>query len=117
LFETLAAKCNQALIVWEGLLSYLDDNAVGDLTTDLSKQKSLKRWVLDLMSPRLLSMLQKEMGPHLEEANALLKFAPEEGEGFFYKYGWKSLESKSFLKTAAALNRLPDNLLNFASMP
>jgi hypothetical protein len=33
------------------------------------------------------------------------------------KYGWKLLESKSFLKIAAALNRLPDNLLNFASMP
>ena len=117
LFETLAAKCNKALIVSEGLLSYLEDNSVGELARDLSAEKKFKRWVLDLMSPGLLELLKREMSYHLEQANVPLKFAPQEGEGFFYPYGWKSLQSKSFLKTAAALNRLPDNLLDFASMP
>ena len=117
LFKTLGEKCNSALIVSEGLLSYLNDEAVGELAKDLSEQKSFKRWVLDLMSPGLLDLIRREMGYHLEQANVPLKFAPSEGEGFFHQYGWKSLESKSFLKTAATLNRLPDNLLNFASMP
>jgi hypothetical protein len=33
----------------------------------------------------------------------LFQFAPEEGEEFFEKYGWKHIESKSKLKTAAKL--------------
>src|SRR5215471_10648251 len=43
LFKTLAGKSNKALIVSEGLLPYLDDNAVGELAQDLSAQKSFKR--------------------------------------------------------------------------
>jgi len=79
LFKDLGNKSNNALIISEGLIAYLDNKAVGALAEDLSAQKSFKHWVLDLMSPGLLAMLQKEMRA-LEEAKMPLKFAPDEGE-------------------------------------
>ena len=117
LFQQLNNKCNKVLIVSEGLIGYLDDAEVGALASDLSASKNFKHWVFDIMSPGLLVMAQKEMGSHLKDANAPLKFAPEEGEWFFQRYGWKSLESKSKLKTAAILKRLSDEMMAFASIP
>ena len=118
LFEQLNNECKKALIVSEGLIAYLDEDEVGALAKDLSDQKNFKRWVLDLMSPGLFATLQKETGFQLlKESNVPLKFAPEEGEGFFLRYGWKHLESKSKLKTAAMLKRLNDEMMTYASYP
>ena len=117
LFKQLNDQCDNALIVSEGLIAYLDEEEAGALAKDMSAQHHFKRWVFDLMSPGLLALVQKEMGSFLKEANAPLKFAPEEGEGFFLRYGWRSLESKSKLKTAAALKRLSDEMMVFASYP
>jgi methyltransferase (TIGR00027 family) len=117
LFKQLGSKTDKALIVSEGLISYLDDEEVGSLAKDLSAQRNFKRWVLDFFSPGLLDMIQKEMGTFMKEGNAVLKFAPEEGEEFFNYYGWKAMESKSGLKTAESLQRLPDEMMAFAAYP
>lgn len=117
LFKHLGSKTDKALIVSEGLISYLEDEEVGSLAKDLSAQKNFKRWVLDYFSPGLLDMIQKEMGSFMKEGNAVLKFAPEEGEGFFNYYGWKAIESKSSLKTAESLQRLPEEMIAFAAYP
>jgi hypothetical protein len=71
-----------------------------------------------MMSPGLFAMLQKETGFQLlKESNVPLKFAPPEGERFYESYGWKHLESKSKLKTAATLNRLNDEMRSYAAYP
>ena len=117
LFKKLGNKCNKALIISEGLVGYLDEEEVGALAQDLSAQISFKRWVLDMMSPGLLVMVTKEMGSFLNEGNAVLKFAPKEGEEFFGKYGWKHIDSRSKLKTAATLKRLNDEMMAYAAYP
>ena len=117
LFAQLNSQCDKALVLSEGLIGYLDDEQVGALANDLSGQSNFRRWALDLISPGLLAMITREMGSYLKEGNSPLKFAPAEGEGFFLRYGWKILESKSKLKTAAALSRVPDELLEFAAQP
>jgi methyltransferase (TIGR00027 family) len=118
LFNRLNNECGKALIVSEGLIGYLDASEVGALAKDLSGQENFKRWVLDMMSPGLFAMLQKETGFQLlKESNVPLKFAPAEGERFYESYGWKHLESKSKLKTAAALNRLNDEMKGYAAYP
>jgi len=117
LFQLLNNECKKALVVTEGLIIYLTSEQVAELTIDISSQDHFRRWVFDLVSPAVLEMAKKEMQPALKGSGAVFQFAPEEGEEFFEKYGWKHIESRSKLKTAAKLNRLYDEIKPFADLP
>jgi methyltransferase (TIGR00027 family) len=117
LFENLDKEINQALIVSEGLMIYLTTEEAATLASDLSSQKNFRRWLFDMQSPGLLAVARERMGSALKGSNAEFQFAPEEGEEFFLKYGWRILESKSLLKTAASLNRLNEEMMKFAALP
>lgn len=117
LFHQLNNECKKAFIVTEGLIIYLTTEQAAELATDLSSQKHFRRWAFDLVSPALLEIILKEMQPALKGSGAVFQFAPENGEAFFEKYGWKSVESRSKLKTADKLNRLYDEIKPFADMP
>ena len=106
LFQRLGRQARRALVLSEGLIIYLDTDAVAEMARDLSAQPSFRHWATDLTSPALLRMLQKTLGRNLAEAGSPLKFAPPEGPEFFAKYGWKPIEAQSLLKTAAKLKRL-----------
>ena len=107
LISTLGRQANRALVISEGLLVYLDEKEVTSLGQDLAVAPSFQHWVIDLASPALLKMLAKKMGAPLDQAGAPLKFAPQEGPGFFASSGWKPVEIYSVLHAAAKLNRLP----------
>lgn len=105
LFSDLGARAKRALIVTEGLLVYLSPEEVRALGQDLAAQPSFRDWAIDLVSPGLLKMLQKNL-PVLSDAGSPLKFGPEEGPGFFTSCGWKPADVYSMLKTAAKIGRL-----------
>jgi len=105
-FARLGGEARRALVISEGLIIYLDAEAVGALARDLSAQPAFERWAIDLVSPSLLKMLQKTLGGALSEAGSPLKFGPKEGPAFFTAYGWKPVETHSLLHTAAKLKRL-----------
>jgi len=107
LFEELGREGTRALILTEGLLIYLTPEQVGGLARDLAVPASFQRWALDLSSPGLKRMLDREVGPRLTEARAPFQFAPAEGPGFFEPYGWRAVDVRSFFKWAAKKNRLP----------
>ena len=117
LFERVAASAHNVLVTTEGLIAYFTEEEVGSLAIDLSQQPTFKRWALDMASPGLLALAQAQMGAVLEAAGTPLKFGPQEGEDFFRRYGWRHVESRSLLKTAAVLNRLSPQMMEFASMP
>ena len=106
LFEDLDRKAKRALVISEGLVIYLTRDEVGMLARDLAAPKSFQYWVLDLVSPGLLRMLEKNLGSPLTAAGSPLKFGPEEGPDFFLPYGWRPAQVESLLKTAARLKRL-----------
>jgi methyltransferase (TIGR00027 family) len=106
LFDQLGRKANKVLIVTEGLLIYLTAEEVGALAEDLARPDSFQGWVFDLASPGLLRMLERQWQQQLEKASAPLKFAPGEGPLFFTRHGWKPIDVRSILKTAARLGRL-----------
>jgi methyltransferase (TIGR00027 family) len=116
LFAELGGRCKKALIITEGLLIYLNSDDVAGLAKDLAAPPSFQSWILDIASPGLLRMLAKRMAKQLNEA-APFKFAPPEGPDFFVSYGWKPVEVRSLLKTAAKLNRLPLLLRFFSLFP
>jgi O-methyltransferase involved in polyketide biosynthesis len=117
LFEQLGAESPNVLVVAEGLLGYLDETEAAALAADLARQTTFRHWILDLISPGLFAMAKREMGAELSAGNAPLKFAPVAGEEFFRRHGWRHLESKSKLKTAAQLNRLSPEMQSFAQYP
>jgi methyltransferase (TIGR00027 family) len=106
-FARIGDRAKRIFVITEGLLVYLTDDEVISLAQDLGRQPSIAWWAIDLMSPRLLRMLQAGMGSQLGEVGAPLKFAPAEGPGFFAELGWKPIEVRSMLHEAARLNRLP----------
>lgn len=116
LFQRLGASANKAMAVSEGLIIYLTREEVGELARDLAAS-SFQWWALDLTSPGLLKMIQKQIGSHLSEARAPLKFAPEEGPGFFEPFGWRAVEVRSMFKEAARMKRLPMWMRLFTLLP
>ncbi len=117
LFRRLGAAAKKALIITEGLLIYLSEDEVGSLAEDLAAPESFRRWIVDIASPGLLRLIQREVGAALEEARAPLKFAPAEGPAFFARHGWRPAAVRTPLKEAARRKRLPLLLRLIAMLP
>jgi methyltransferase (TIGR00027 family) len=105
----------QALVITEGLLVYLEDAQVKDLSRDLAALAGVRYWILDLGSPAILEMMNKGMGEHL--TNAPLKFAPTNGIAFFEALGWRVAQVHSIFHAAVRFRRLPWFLKLFALLP
>ena len=116
LFQRLGSNAGKVLVLTEGLLVYLTRDEVSALGRDLAVQSTFKDWAIDLCSPGLLKMLQKNLGA-LSESGSPLKFGPEEGPDFFTTTGWKPVEVYSMLKTAARIKRLPFFLRLMSLLP
>jgi hypothetical protein len=105
------------LILTEGLIIYLTAEEVGALAQDLAAPPSFQRWALGIASPGLLRLLRKNMGQQLDRAGAPLKFGPPEGPEFFVPYGWKPIDVRNPLKTAARFKRLSFGMRLAAMLP
>src|SRR3989454_6188667 len=79
LFGRIGAAARQVLVVTEGLLVYLTPQQVAALAADLAAPPSLRWWLMDLASPRLLKMLAKTWGRAVAAGSAPFQFAPAEG--------------------------------------
>jgi methyltransferase (TIGR00027 family) len=117
LFQRLGEEAKRVLVVSEGLIIYFEAEGVAELARDLSAQFSFRLWVTDLASPALLKMLQKAIGGQLVEAGSPLKFAPQKGPEFFARYGWRVVEARSLLVTAAKLKRLSFGMRLLSLLP
>jgi methyltransferase (TIGR00027 family) len=103
------------LVLTEGLLGYLDDDAVRGLAGDFAACPAVRSWVLDIFSPAILHMMQHGMGHHLSAAP--LRFAPANGVAFFESLGWNVRELHPLFRAAAHAHRLPGVLRLFALFP
>jgi methyltransferase (TIGR00027 family) len=117
LFDRLGKDARKALIITEGLIIYFSPEEVASLAQDLARPPGFQRWTIDVASPGLLAMLQKNLGKSLGQGGAALKFGPEEGPGFFARFGWKPVDVRSMLKTAARLKRLSMVMRLMALLP
>ncbi|MGH9685398.1 MAG: class I SAM-dependent methyltransferase [Candidatus Acidiferrales bacterium] len=120
LFARLAPQGKKTLVVTEGLLIYFSESEVGAFAKDLADAHSFQRWIVDLASPGLLRIMQKKMlqlKPESKPSAISFKFGPKEGPDFFVSYGWKPLDVRSPLKTAARFHRLTPLLRLMAELP
>ncbi|HEY6904737.1 MAG TPA: SAM-dependent methyltransferase [Candidatus Acidoferrales bacterium] len=117
LFNQLGREAKRVVVVAEGLIIYFNAVEVAELARDLAAPSSFQTWILDLASPALLNMLQKKIGGPLGQVGSPLKFAPWEGPEFFVPYGWKPVETRSLLHTAAKLKRLSFGMRLLSLLP
>jgi methyltransferase (TIGR00027 family) len=117
LFQKLGNEAKKAVVITEGLIVYFSSDEVKSLARDLHAAAGFQYWITDLVSPRLLRMIQKEIGGQLEQASAPLKFGPEEGPDFFTPLGWNPIDIRSSLHSAAKVKRTPFLLSLFALLP
>jgi methyltransferase (TIGR00027 family) len=117
IFTDLSRRARKVLVLSEGLLAYFTAEEVSALASDLAAPHSFQLWANDIGSPGLMRMLQKRLQSQLDPANAPLKFAPPEGPEYFSKFGWKPVEIRNVLKTAARVKRLPFFLRIMALFP
>jgi methyltransferase (TIGR00027 family) len=117
LFRTLGSESMKALIITEGLLIYFTPDDALRMAEDLAGQATFRDWVLDIASPGLLKMLQREVGASLDRARAPLQFAPLEGPSYFEPAGWRVAEIRSTLKSAAKVMKLPLMIRFFSLFP
>lgn len=94
----------RVVIVTEGLLVYLDSDAVASLSDDLRGLPNAI-WLLENISPEILARQRRLWGTRLEAAHAQHKFAPAEGLAFFQRHGWRPQSTRSLLDEARRLGR------------
>ena len=92
------AGATRALIITEGLLTYLDAGVVAALAHDLARPE-VEGWVFDILSPATRAMVMKAMRADL--ANAPMRFAPPDGVGYFEALGWQAVDIVSVFVEAA----------------
>jgi methyltransferase (TIGR00027 family) len=117
LFARVGRDARRAVVIAEGLLIYLMPDAVHALGRDLAAIPGIQQWIVDIVSPGLLRMLQEQMGDIVKQAGAPYLFAPPEGPRFFDACGWTPVAVSSMLKAARKLNRLPLFLRMIAMLP
>jgi methyltransferase (TIGR00027 family) len=116
-FAQLGRRAAKILLFTEGFIIYFSADQVRALAEDLAAPRTFQRWILDLASPGLLRLLQKNMNISLSEGVSSLQFGPEEGPEFFVPCGWKPIDVRSLLKTAARLKRLSFGMKLLSMLP
>jgi methyltransferase (TIGR00027 family) len=94
-----------ALVITEGLLVYLGDEKVASLGRALHDVPSIRWWISDVASPRLLKMMNKQWGKAVSAGNAPFLFAPPDSAAFFAPLGWRETVFRSALEEAQRLKR------------
>ncbi len=115
LFEDVRRRFQRVVVLTEGLLYYLPESAVVELTMDLLAMKP-HRWIADFHNPAVVTYLAKRNGNSLR-GTAKMQFATDDGPRIFEDLGWRALETISLLKKARQLKRLPFPMSLFARLP
>ena len=117
LFVDLNQRASKITVITEGLLIYLAADDVSLLAKDLAANQHFQTWILDVVSPGLLKMMQKSAGKALTEVGAPFRFAPPEGPEFFAPRGWFPETVEGLLKVASRFKRPPLFLRLLSKLP
>jgi len=116
LLERVTAAHCSVVVVTEGLLAYLEDDAVRGLAQELRARSAIRSWVLEAALPEVVKRNQRAWGKRMARAGTAMKFAPPEGIDYFRQFGWAVRTRRSCLLEARRLHREPPlaSLLYFA---
>ena len=104
-FADLAANSRRSLVLSEGLLEYLSEEAVRQLARELRAWPVFQSWLLNLYGKAVLrpSAQWREV---MARENAEIRFTPAAGAHFFDTCGWSMAESSALIDKGVQLRRL-----------
>lgn len=97
------AKAGKMLVLTEGVVPYLTNDAAGALADDLRALDHAAYWIVDYLSPRLLKFREGMMSGKMQ--NAPFLFRPTDWFGFFEQHGWRREEIRYFGEEGDRLGR------------
>lgn len=104
LLAEVVAQSKKVLVLTEGVIPYLSEDAVASLGADLGSHESIGYWVVDYFSPVSYAYRRRGGMSKLME-NAPFLFEPADYFGFFLRIGWKPKEIRYFTAEAERLRR------------
>lgn len=114
LLASVQAKSETALVLTEGVMSYLSEDEVGALASDLSNHPCFRYWITGYSSPAITKYRQANSKQWRME-NAQFKFAPNDYFGFFQSRGWQAKDVHYMADAAKQFRRPPPVLVRIVS--
>lgn len=104
LLEDVARRFPKVVVLTEGVLPYLTEAQVSELSEDLVRFPSFKYWICEYFSPQSYRYLKD---PKRMKAlrNAPFQFYPENWMGFFESRGWKLVREEYYTEVSEKLGR------------
>ena len=103
-FAKLAVKHLNIAVLTEGILPYLTQEQVSELSEDLVRHPCIKYWIGEYVSPKSYPYL-KDPKRMRAIKNTPFQFYPEDWLGFFEKRGWHLKQSQFFTETSERFGR------------
>lgn len=88
LIQDIGQRFQKIAVLTEGVLPYLTQEQVSDLSADLQAQKNIRYWICDYMSPTVYKYINSSLRQQ-KMRNAPFRFFPEDWFGFFTSRGWQ----------------------------
>ena len=104
LLQQVDRQARGTLILTEGVIPYLTNEAVASLAEDLRGMSRTRYWIMDYFSEMAQQYRQRQ---RINQAmqNAPFRFKPGDWFGFFTHHGWKLKDVRYFLDEAQRLGR------------
>lgn len=104
LFANMAKQHEKVVVLTEGVLPYLTENQVSELSEDLARHSCFKTWICEYLSPKSYSYLKN---PKRMKAlrNTPFQFFPNDWLGFFTMRGWHLDQEQYFTEVSEKVGR------------
>ena len=100
----IAGRCKKAMVITEGVILYLSEENVNELSSDLKSHPQFQYWVTERLHPWMKKYMTGKKRES-EMRNAPFLFWPEDWMGFFTARGWRELESQYVDELSLKLKR------------
>jgi methyltransferase (TIGR00027 family) len=115
LFSELDGRFKNILVLTEGVVPYLSEDAVTRLAQDIRSQPSLKKWIVDYFSASAMRH-RRRAGMERQMRNAPFLFQPEDYFGFFKQQGFAPADIRYLWHESRRYQRsMPVSLLMIAT--
>jgi methyltransferase (TIGR00027 family) len=104
--RSVAPTAKKILVLTEGVIPYLTEAQVADLSRDLLAEERISFWITEYFNPKVYPYLKSTvMKAKLQKAP--FQFYPEQWLPFFQNLGWKEKETRFSGEIAVEFKRRP----------